>query len=71
MRPVKLVPDSTNIAFLNYRWWALAISIILLLAAVALVAVDRRRRRAAVEAIGGLILLGGNRSASLFNSLST
>jgi preprotein translocase subunit SecF len=39
MRPVKLVPDSTNIAFLNYRWWALAISIILLLASVALVAV--------------------------------
>lgn len=39
MRPMKLVPDNTNIAFLRWRWWALVLSVILLLASVALVAV--------------------------------
>ncbi len=38
MRPMKLIPDNTNIRFLHYRWWALAISVILLTASVALVA---------------------------------
>ncbi len=51
MRPVKLVPDSTNIAFLSYRWWALAASIVLLLASVALVAV--RGLNWGIDFVGG------------------
>jgi preprotein translocase subunit SecF len=38
MRPMKLVPDNTNIRFLKWRWVALAISILMLTASVALVA---------------------------------
>lgn len=38
MRPMKLVPDNTNVAFLSWRWWALGISVVLLIASVALVA---------------------------------
>ncbi len=38
MRPMKFVPDNTNIAFLSYRRIALIVSIILLLSSVALVA---------------------------------
>jgi preprotein translocase subunit SecF len=40
MRPIKFVPDSTNISFLSYRWWALGISILLLVGSVALVAIN-------------------------------
>ena len=43
MRPVKLVPENTNIPFLSYRWWALAMSILLLTSSVALVAVRGRK----------------------------
>jgi preprotein translocase subunit SecF len=39
MRPLKLVPDNTNIQFLKWRWVALALSIVLLVGSVALVAV--------------------------------
>lgn len=39
MRPLKLVPDNTNIPFLSYRWWALAVSITLILSSIVLVAV--------------------------------
>lgn len=39
MRPIKLVPDNTNVPFLSYRWWAMGISIFLLVASVALVVV--------------------------------
>jgi preprotein translocase subunit SecF len=39
MRPLKLVPDNTNIPFLSYRWWALAISVLLLVGSVAAVAI--------------------------------
>jgi len=39
MRPLKLVPDNTNIDFLRWRWWAMGLSICLILASVALVAV--------------------------------
>jgi preprotein translocase subunit SecF len=38
MRPIKLVPDNTNIPFLSYRWLALGVSIVLLIASFALVA---------------------------------
>ena len=38
MRPMKLVPDNTNIGFLRWRWVALAISITLLVGSVAIVA---------------------------------
>ena len=51
MRPVKLVPDNTNVPFLSYRWWALTISIILLLGSVALVAV--RGLNLGVDFVGG------------------
>ena len=51
MRPVKLVPDNTNIPFLSYRWWALTISVILLLGSVALVAV--RGLNLGVDFVGG------------------
>jgi preprotein translocase subunit SecF len=37
MRPLKLVPDNTNIPFLSFRWVALAISIISLIGSVVLV----------------------------------
>lgn len=39
MRPIKLVPDNTNVPFLSYRWWAMGLSILLLIASIALVAV--------------------------------
>lgn len=39
MRPLKLVPDNTNIQFLKWRWFALALSIFLLVGSVAIVAV--------------------------------
>ena len=39
MRPIKLVPDNTNVPFLSYRWWALGVSIFLLVGSIALVAV--------------------------------
>lgn len=51
MRPVKLVPDKTNIAFLSFRWWALAASIALLVASVALVAV--RGLNWGIDFVGG------------------
>jgi preprotein translocase subunit SecF len=38
MRPLKFVPDNTNIRFLRWRWVALALSIMLLLSSVVLVA---------------------------------
>ena len=51
MRPIKLVPDQTGIAFLSYRWWALALSIVLLVASVALVAV--RGLNWGIDFVGG------------------
>ncbi len=38
MRPLKLVPDNTNIAFLSWRWWAMGLSIVLMIASIFLVA---------------------------------
>jgi preprotein translocase subunit SecF len=38
MRPLKLVPDNTNIRFLRWRWVAFAISILLLVGSIAIVA---------------------------------
>ncbi len=38
MRPLKLVPDNTNIPFIAGRWAALVVSIILIIASIALVA---------------------------------
>ena len=51
MRPIKLVPDNTNIAFLRWRWVALAISVFLLLSSVALVSV--RGLNWGVDFVGG------------------
>lgn len=51
MRPIKLVPDSTNFAFLRWRWVALSISVFLLLASVALVSV--RGLNWGVDFVGG------------------
>ena len=51
MRPLKLVPDNTNIRFLRWRWIALAISITLLTASVALVAT--RGLNWGVDFVGG------------------
>lgn len=51
MRPLKLVPDNTNIPFLSYRWWALGISIILIVGSIALVAV--RGLNLGVDFVGG------------------
>ncbi|WP_221792363.1 protein translocase subunit SecF [Aquisediminimonas sediminicola] len=36
MRPLKLVPDNTNIPFLSYRNWAMALSIILIILSIVL-----------------------------------
>jgi preprotein translocase subunit SecF len=38
MRPIKIVPDNTNVPFLSYRWWALGLSIVLMVVSIALVA---------------------------------
>ncbi len=38
MRPLKLVPDNTNIAFLSLRWWAMGLSILLIIGSMFLVA---------------------------------
>lgn len=51
MRPMKLVPDNTNIAFLRWRWLALAISVFLILASVVLVSV--RGLNWGVDFVGG------------------
>ena len=51
MRPLKLVPDNTNIPFLSYRWWAMGISIVLLVASIALVAT--RGLNFGVDFVGG------------------
>jgi preprotein translocase subunit SecF len=40
MRPLKLVPDNTNIAFLKWRMWALVLSSLLIAASIALVAIN-------------------------------
>lgn len=39
MRPLKLVPDNTNIPFLSYRWWAMGLSVALIIASIVLVVV--------------------------------
>ncbi len=39
MRPLKIVKDNTNVPFLSYRWWALALSIFLIVGSIAIVAV--------------------------------
>jgi preprotein translocase subunit SecF len=39
MRPLKLVKDNTNVPFLSFRWWALAVSIFLIIGSIAIVAV--------------------------------
>lgn len=51
MRPIKLVPDNTNIGFLRWRWVALAISVVLLLSSVALVSI--RGLNWGVDFVGG------------------
>jgi preprotein translocase subunit SecF len=51
MRPIKLVPDNTNIRFLRWRWVALSISVFLLLSSVALVSV--RGLNWGVDFVGG------------------
>ncbi|MEQ1547351.1 MAG: protein translocase subunit SecF [Chakrabartia sp.] len=51
MRPIKLVPDTTNIRFLRWRWVALAISITLIVASFALVAT--RGLNWGVDFVGG------------------
>jgi preprotein translocase subunit SecF len=51
MRPLKFVPDNTNIRFLRWRWVALALSIVLLTASVALVAT--RGLNWGVDFVGG------------------
>lgn len=51
MRPIKLVPDNTNIAFLRWRWVALAISTFLIVASIALVSV--RGLNWGVDFVGG------------------
>jgi preprotein translocase subunit SecF len=51
MRPIKIVPDNTNIRFLRWRWVALAISAFLLLSSVALVSI--RGLNWGVDFVGG------------------
>jgi preprotein translocase subunit SecF len=51
MRPIKLVPDNTDIAFLNKRMIALVLSIVLLIGSVALVAT--RGLNWGVDFVGG------------------
>jgi preprotein translocase subunit SecF len=51
MRPIKLVPDNTNIPFLKWRNISIVISVLLLIASIALVAV--RGLNLGVDFIGG------------------
>ncbi len=51
MRPIKIVPDNTNVAFLSFRWWALAASIILLIGSIGLTAT--RGLNWGVDFVGG------------------
>jgi preprotein translocase subunit SecF len=51
MRPLKFVPDNTNIGFLRWRWVALAISITLIVGSLALVAT--RGLNWGVDFVGG------------------
>lgn len=51
MRPLKLVPDNTNIPFLSYRWWAMGLSLLLIVASIALVAT--RGLNFGVDFVGG------------------
>jgi preprotein translocase subunit SecF len=39
MRPIKLIPDNTNIPFLKYRNWAMGLSVALIIASIVLVVV--------------------------------
>ncbi|MGH6780793.1 MAG: protein translocase subunit SecF [Sphingomonadaceae bacterium] len=54
MRPLKLVPDSTNIPFLKYRNVAMGFSILLIVASLALVAV--RGFNLGVDFVGGQMI---------------
>ena len=51
MRPLKFVPDNTNIGFLRWRWVALTISVTLILGSLALVAT--RGLNWGVDFVGG------------------
>ena len=51
MRPLKLVPDNTNVHFLKWRFWAMGISLALIAASIALVAV--RGFNFGVDFVGG------------------
>lgn len=54
MRPIKLVPDNTNIPFLKWRLPAVALSVALILASIALVAI--RGLNFGVDFEGGLMM---------------
>lgn len=54
MRPLKLVPDNTNIPFLRYRFIALVVSLVLILGSGALVAT--RGLNLGVDFVGGQML---------------
>ncbi len=51
MRPLKFVPDNTNLGFLRWRWVALAISVTLILGSIALV--STRGLNWGVDFVGG------------------
>jgi preprotein translocase subunit SecF len=51
MRPLKLVPDATNIQFLRWRFWAMGFSVALIALSIALVAV--RGFNFGVDFVGG------------------
>ena len=51
MRPLKLVPDNTNVHFLKWRFWAMGLSISLIVGSLALVAV--RGFNFGVDFVGG------------------
>ena len=54
MRPLKLVPDNTNIPFLRYRFVALIVSLLLILGSGALVAT--RGLNLGVDFVGGQMI---------------
>ena len=51
MRPFKLIPDNTNIPFLKYRNWAMALSMTLIIASIALCVV--RGFNLGIDFVGG------------------
>ena len=69
MKPLKLVPDNTNIHFLKWRFWAMGLSIALIVASMVLVAV--RGFNFGVDFVGGQMVRVSFAQPADLNALRT